>query len=300
MNAIIPIFIIFIPPILYAFCNVWESRAMNGVFKSVPVTYFYAIFSVMLFSIPILVMSGQLTVIPADMLALSAAEAVLSVISIIIYYHAIKLIDVSVSQALYGAGAAVIPFMGMWIFGEYMNAMELAGFFIIIISGIMSSIDDLKRPRLNRGFFLMILATAALYAHILIEKEVVETVGWANSAFYHELMFMLSAALIFMIPKYRAAITVNYSSYKKNLRPFLIYGLFGAIAMMTSHYVVGEVPIALKEGVGGTQPFFVLIFAYILARIGLPGAKEEFTRAKVVQKVVCFAAMFIGLLMLLH
>ena len=299
MNSILPIFIIFVPAVLYAFGNVWESRAMNGIFKSVPATFFYASFSVMIFSIPILLMTGQLKAIPFEVFALVAIEASFGAATMVIFYHAIKIIYISVSQALFGAGAAVIPFLGMWIFGEYMNTASMLGFFIITISGILASIDNLSRPKLNRGFFLMILVVIFFYAHLLIEKEIVSRVGWANSAFYHELMFMIFIIMMLAVPKIKESVRENFEAYRNNLIPFLVYGLFGAIAMMSEHYVLGEVPIALKEGVAGTQPFFVLMFAWVLAKVGLGGAREGLSRRAVVKKVFFFAIMFAGLVMLL-
>jgi len=254
----------------------------------------------MLFSIPATLMSGRLTLIPVDMLGLLALAVALSITSLVIYYHAIRLIDISVSQALFGAGAALIPFLGMWIFGEYISFVGISGFFLIVLSGVLTSVDNLKRPRLNKGFFLMILVVLTFYAHLLLEKEVVENIGWANVVFYHEIMFLVPLTFLLLVPKFRKPIIDNYPSFKANIIPFMIYGIFGAVALMTSQYVLGEVPIALKEGIESTQPFFVLMFAWILTKIGLSGAKEEFLRTQITKKMFFFALMLIGLIMLLY
>ena len=300
MNSIIPLFIIFIPPILLAFNNTWNSRAMNGMFQSVAATYFYANLSVMLFSVPLLLIFGNITFIPTDIFMLVLLEVGLSIIAIVTYYHAIRLVDASVSQALYGAGAAAIPFLAMWIWGENIGWIGILGFLLIIASGVAASVDNLKQPRLNRGFF-MILAVAALFnMSLLLEKTVVSVVGWSNSAFYHELIFVAVMPIFLSIPGLRRAAVTSLPAYKKNFPLFMVYGLFGAIALMTSHYVIGEVPLALKEGIAGTQPFFIMVFAWIFARFGISGAKEEFSKKKIIQKSVFFLTMLIGLIMLLH
>ena len=287
----------FVQPVCHAFCDTWLSTLMNKMFKSRLSTMFYTQI-VTLAVLPLLFFFGMPTGIgfaPAALLALAIA---MDVFLLLLYYYALKFVDASVSQALWNFGDAATPFMGMVLFGEYFSPYAAVGFLMIIAASIFVAVDDFKRPRLGKGFWLMLLVAFIFSGWVLLIKAITGEIGWVNAAFWNKIGMGAAAFLFLSFPRGRAVISADRPAFKRNIKPFAVYGLFSMLGSFSVMFALGALPLVVREGISGTQPFFVLIFAWLFARIGLGGAREDMKMMPVIKKIVCFTTMLVGLSLL--
>ncbi|MDR1826178.1 MAG: hypothetical protein LBQ49_00625 [Rickettsiales bacterium] len=292
-----PIAIMFTQPLASAFCDVWCSRLMNNVFRGLIAPLFYAQVA-NLIAFPLLFIFGLPSAVELTPLCLIALAVAMNLALMALYLYVLRLIDASVTQALWNLGSAAIPFAGAVIFKESLTYAAVAGFFMVLVSSIFVSMDDFKRPRLNKGFWLMMLVALLWSAWVLVNKAAVEMVGWFNTAFYYKMIMFLFIAGFFIWPRGREIARRDFPKFRRNIKPFAVYGLANNIGLFAGIFALGAMPLVLREGISGTQPFFVLMFAWMLSRIGLSGAKEDMRPISVVKKIVCFAMMLSGLVML--
>jgi len=293
----LPVLLTFVQPVFHAFCDVWNSRLMNKVFGGPIITLFF-VQATLLVMIPFLFFFGTPGSIGIEHAALIAGSLVIDIAFMSLYLHALKFIDVSVSQVLWNLGDATIPFLALALFGERISNAVLVGFFMLLAASVFLSADDFRRPRLGRGFWLIMLVAALYSAWLLLNKHIIGQIGWLNMTFYYRIGWVVAATLFFISAYGRKEVRSNWSAYKRNFKPFMLYAFFSNAAFFSQMFALGALPLAVKEGISSTQPFFVLAWAWIFARVGIGGAKEDMSAGSVVKKIICFTLMLIGVILL--
>lgn len=290
----------FLQPVCNSFCDAWCSRLINGVFRGGTISPQFYTRLVGLIVFPLLFVFGFPTVIGFTPIVLILAALILDFLFMAIYLHALKFIDASVSQALWNLGAVAIPFGGAILFGEAVTLAAALGFSMIVASSLLLDIKDFRRPRLSKGFWLMMLVSALFSAWVLLNKALVDMIGWFDTAFYYRLgvSIVTMAVGFFIWPNGRNLIKNDYPAFKKNFWPFIVYGLVGNVGFFAGVFAFGALPLVVREGISSTQPFFVLMFARFFLLVGLSGAKEDLKTISVIKKTVCFTTMLIGLVLL--
>ncbi|MDR1027363.1 MAG: hypothetical protein LBL46_03025 [Rickettsiales bacterium] len=289
----------FLPPILFAVGNLWESQISNGVFKYWKSSKFYSAATNMLV-IPLLFLFGDGPRMAWSAgIMLAAGYVAIQMCWSWLYFYALRRIDVSTGQAVWSLGSAVVPVSAATLFGEAVGVGLALGFFLVLAASIIMCVDDFKRPRLGVGFFMMLAVSLMYYGGIMVGKQALQSMSWP-SFFFWILIAEFLVSMTFLIPKkWRAGIVGDFAQYKKNFAMFFGYEFmqFGLFAVFL--FLLATIPVVVKEGVANTQPLFNLAFACLLARFGLKGRiREDLARGAVLRKVVCIFAMIAGCMMM--
>jgi len=295
------IFLAFVQPIFHAFCDVMQSRLVNKVFTGPAVITLWFTQAVLFISVPLLlIFFGTPGSISLTYAALIALALVIDITFMSLYIYVMKIMDISISQAIWNLGGAAVPFLALAIFGERLSNGALLGFFMLVAAVTCLGIEDFKRPKLKfgKGFWLMIIVAALYESWLLLQKYIISQIGWLNMAFYYRLAWLSSVALFFISAYGRKEVLSNWKPFKKNLKHFSLYALASTAGFFSTMFALGALPLAVREGISTTQVFFVLAWAWVFSLLGICGAREDIRPASVVKKVICFSMMTIGLVLL--
>ncbi|MDR1694461.1 MAG: EamA family transporter [Lactobacillaceae bacterium] len=288
------ILISFLRPFFFSLANIIEGKLANTTFKKTTTMIFYI--SLMNFAfLPLLLFLGRPTIPSFEVFCMLAFIGAVETTYLYPYYMAVKKIDVSIVTALFSLGQISIPIMSFFILGEKLLPTQYLGFFIIIITSIILSIDNLKMPKLNKAFYYMTGVSLLLSFYMIVEKNILNIDdNWINVAFYPTLISGLIPSVFLLKKDCRKDIVKAFPLYKKNFKLMTLNELicFGAI-VATAYGLSGLSPVVLAS-IAATVPIFTLVISYILTKAFNVYCIETLTKKIVSKKLACFCFIIAG------
>lgn len=117
------------------------------------------------------------------------------------------------------------------------------------------------------------------------------------SHLYEALISNLLTMSFLFFKKPRQDIVNFWPTYKKKFHLFLIMELIDRTAIMGSSFGLERLPVLVQKSISSTQPLFVLFYSVIGRKFF--GFKEKTDHKIIIKKVICFAAIIIGVLVVL-
>ena len=294
-NYFVGIFAAFLEPVLHAWSNIIDNHFSNNVFPRLAVLLFFGTILNILF-LPIVFLTGGFpSFIPSSLLPFVFLIGLINVVYLFPYYWALRHTDTSIVGALFAFGRIFVPLLAFFFLGEVLAPMQYLGFFIIILSATLLSLD-LKTFKLNRAFFLMLLVTFMLAVQAITYKFVFDQgVSWSSVATALVGVEIVIAGIIMFTTTRIKAIVEDVKKIRKNIKLFALQQGVEWGGYAGSSFAISIIPVTVAQAIVSTQPIFILLFASFFSHKFSPEFFKEATHSKeFFRKGMLFLLLIIG------
>jgi drug/metabolite transporter (DMT)-like permease len=220
--------------------------------------------------------------------AMATACAALRVGAVMTLMYAMKKEDVSRIMPLEATAPIFVAIMASVFLGESLRAVQLAAIAIVVLGAVLISFkrSDGGSSRFHAASFSLLMCSSLLYAASdVINKYTLDYISYWNSA---SLNFLLTSVFFVIICLRRDVIRQIKNVTKPWRTSFLvILNQSGAIvSTIIACWVIQNGPVSLASTIFNAKPFFVFIYAMLLARLA-PGflVRDKANRRDTVMKI---------------
>lgn len=281
-------------PAFFGATNVFDSLFMKRYEKN-PVVYLC--YAGVLMWIPLLLFPLFVDV-RSGWMGMMLIAAFVAYIGELYYFYVLGRIDVSVVNACWAVLTILVSVGGYLLFAERWSLLQTVGT-SLILGGIFFLSYWHRHVSMLRTICLFCIVGILLLPMILVQKAALEQGEGVLPITYWSLAGRNVPNVV--VPLFRAEWRSGVRSlYRRTGVDFLLLvssailvwflGVYCSIRAFELGYV------SLVQTVGNVQPFFVILFAWIVARfIPAYAPRELFTAQSVQVKLVSFAVVFTGL-----
>lgn len=281
-------------PFLYSTSNLADKHLVSSRIKNPASLTVLGGFVAGIAGIIILAFIG-LPKLPGLHILLLLTSGILSELALLPHYKAMQMEDASRIIPLYQLAPLLTLILSFTLLSERLTQAQLLGFVFTLVGAIALSLQkgSGSRVRVRRAVWYVLLASF-LYAStaVLFKYVVVDTSFW-NALVYELFGAALGSVIIFLwigpafLKEARRLTGSTWSVISGNEIVYLS-------ARLCSFYAISLAPIALVSVIGGLQPFFMLVFGYILSRWFPAVVKEDIRGKTLALKVGALAILFVG------
>jgi len=288
------IFIAFLSPLFYAATNVFDNYFVNLHFKN-PITliFFASVFNIVFLPFILLIQTPALPTM--ETLPFFMLIGAIDVIYLYPYYRALQEDDTSNVLAFFYVGSVFVPIFAYFIANETLTLRYYMGFFLLIISWTILSLNKYSRP-VSTAAILMILCSLLVSIELVVYRYIFASVSWSTGVFWSMFFATLFVLPIFFVKKQRQSIIEHIPRFKRCFHLFLVEELFAFLGLAAYTYAVFLVPATLVRGIGALQPFILLVLAIFLGKF-FP-FKEGLSTPDLVKKSIAFFLIVIGVFLI--
>ena len=285
------VLVAFIEPVAHAWSNVIDSNFSNHVFPKLSVLVFFGMVFNLVF-LPFVIVVSHPHLLSFQLEGLIFCIALIEVLYLFPYYWSLRTTDTSIVASLFSLGEAAIPVLAFIFLHERLHAFQYVGFAIIIMSAIALTLD-IKKLRFNRSFFLMLGASLILAVEAILYKYIyLQGASW-GSVVVPGTLFQILIALPFALSAGKGALKDGFLKIRSVGKLYVINEFLGSAGNLSSSFAVFALPVSIAKAISGSQPAFVLAYAYLF------GGKNDFFKEGVskregVKKFFFFALTIVG------
>lgn len=290
------ILIAFLEPVLHALANTLDSNLTNRLFKNAwALTVFIAVADILF--LPAIWLFNKPQLISLSLVPYVLIIAFIELFYSYPYYKALQNSDTSIAISLFSLGHVLVPILAFFFVGEKLLPIQYLGFLIIVFSSAALTYNPKEKLKLNKSFFYMLFSSSLLAIEVVIYKHVFNQVSWGTGFFWTIAVSAMIGLLSYAIPK----VGVNIQSELPHLRRYyliiLLVGLVGFIGNIGFSYTVSQVSPTVSRSISSFQPIFVLVYAIIFKKYFPLAFKEEVNLRNMVQKIILFIAIAVGVIL---
>lgn len=284
----------FISPASHSLSNIFDAYITGNLFKKISTTIFYANLT-NAFGFLALMLIGPIHLLPSGTVPYAILIGLINVAYLFPYYAALRTIDTSVVAALFSLERIFIPFWAYIIVGEIMQPIQYAGLGIIIVASVILNLDNPKKIRLNQGFWLMLLTAIMLSFESVFYKRMLQETDWISAAFWCSVLTFAIRWGVLLFKPLRQDVIQSFPKYKANFLKFCFIEIFDQLGNFGPIFALSILPVLVQISIGSTQPIFVIIYGFILAKLFGNRFKENLSKKDVIKKIICFIFIGIGI-----
>lgn len=286
----------FLSQSLWAASNIIDSHISNNMFKRIYSLVFFCVITNILV-IPFLFFFGVPKLPSLSTMPFLLGAAALEFLYLFPYYLAMRKIDTSIIIALFGLGKIIIPLLAFCLVGEVLQPVQYLGFFIVVITSVVISLEPSQKLKINSAFWLMCLCSLMYAFQIVFMKRALQEIDWVTNLFWMSLITFTLGLTLLISQKNRADIFGNGAKFFERFSVFILNEGLSQLGNMANNFALAAIPVVIYSAIGATQPMFVLLFCYI-SKFILPNCfKENLDRANVVKKLTCFIFIVVGVIL---
>lgn len=227
--------------------------------------------------------------------------AAIDVIYLWPYYKALRQMDTSVVAALFSLGQITIPVLTWLLLNEKLHLSQYAGFFIIISSSVILSINNFRIPKLNHAFYYMLAVSFIRAFYVVLEKYVLTiNDNWINLMIYTNILTVLLPFSLLFHKKMRKRIKKGIQPYFSNLGFFSINELFCFLEMATAAFALSKLSAVTSASINASAPIFLLGISFILRKTFHVHLYEKLTPQIMTKKLICFCGIISGIILVVQ
>jgi drug/metabolite transporter (DMT)-like permease len=286
----------------YGLSAVIDSHLLNQRFKYLSALLFFILLITPVFNL-LLLPFESLTLPSVSMLPAYIALGVLYFLLPLLIFFARRQADTSIVGALGNMSKILLPILALVFFNEYLQIQQYLGFFLILVVSITLCLNNdgkgLGRLRLNRSFWLMLLAAAVGTASILLEKYIlVNDSNWFNLVVYSSVASAIAALFMLFPKRTRQDIAKSAPLFRKYAWILIISGALSFLGNASGILALSELPVLVKTGLSATEPLFILLFGILAGHFFHKYVKESVNQKDLRKKILCYVLLVIGLILL--
>jgi len=285
-------------PFFHGFANVIDNHFTNNLFKKTTTLVFFASFTNILF-LPIIFLLDFPSFITPSQIPFFIILGLTGIGYLYPYYKALQNDDTSIVVSLFSLGKIFVPLLAFLLVGEILAISQYIGFFVVILSATLLTLNGKQKFRLNNSFFWMILCTLIISFEVVIYKYIFNIMSWGTGFTWATLFsFMFALPLIF-IKKTRNGIFSQVKTFKNNFKLFAFEEFLTFSGSAASTFAISLTSVTLVSAVTSFQPIVVLLYALTLGRFFPKFFKEDITTKNLIKKIILFVIMVLGVIIIL-
>ena len=215
------------------------------------------------------------------------------------YYEALRRGDTSVVVAWFSLGYVLVPVLAYLMVDEKLSFVQYAGFGIIIAASVVLNIENPRKIKINKAFYLMLLSSLLLSLQAVLYKYALEKIDWISAVFYSALFSTLTVFGFLMPRIVRLNIKANFPRYKTKFYVFGLNEFVNQVGTVASIFAMSLLPVVAVESINSTQPLFVLGIGAALYALFGNRFKEDVSTVHLLRKSICFVFITAGVFMVL-
>ena len=289
----------FLCPMFNSLSCIIDSHLSNKVFKKPATLIFYSNITTFFFALPLIFIFGKPSVPDSSALVAIAIVAFINVFYLFPWYIVLKKIDTSISVAMFAIGKIMLPVFAWIIVGEKLHFVQYLGFGIILLPSIFLNLD-IKKMKINIAFWLMLFISVILSLSSVLNKYSVVNTDFVSVLFWVLLISASMSLTLLLVPPARRDIVCGFGKYKKKIRLFLANDVLMCLVGLANLLAMSSLPVLLVKSISSTQSIFTLITGFILWKFFNNKSNEDFSRGKVIKKLVSFVFIIIGIYLVMR
>lgn len=229
--------------------------------------------------------------------------AVSYTISTILYCKALHQDDTSLVIPMFQLIPVFSYFLGLIFLKEILEAKQIIGGLIIILSAIIMTFEFNNRKfNKNKLIVLMLMTLASLFyaIYFLLFRFATLENPFNKAMFWVQISLLLVCLILFIaFKRYRNSFfeLIKLNGKKAVGLNVLNEGLNWA-ANLIVNFATTLAPLAIVLTLNGLQPFFVFFIGILLSLTMPKIIKEDISKRTLVQKILCIIGTIIGLVIL--
>jgi len=238
--------------------------------------------------------------IPFGGMLVMIASGILYMSAMLFYLRAIQSSEASVVAPLFQTSILFTFALGYFVLGERLSLINSIGVMLIILGAISLSLNEKFRFHTTKlkTFFLMLICTFILALSTIIFKFFAVHEQFWSTAFWTYVGEAIFGVGILLIPKYFKQFV---SLLKNNTGPLLainasneLINLGGGLGVRFASLFA---PVVIVSAISSTTTLFVFLFGVILTIFIPKFARENLSRANLIQKGIVALIVAIGVLL---
>ncbi|UCG95832.1 MAG: DMT family transporter [archaeon] len=220
------------------------------------------------------------------------------ILSNILFFRALKIEEVSRVIPLFYLTPLFTLILASVFLGEVFTWLKYLGIFMIVSGSILISTRRTTKIKLNKAFWLMILAGIFLSFNAIISKYLLGISDyWTVFGYTRIGAFILSIPLLYFYLPNLISMVKEYG--KKTIGVITANETANVFAMLLITIATAIGFVSLVSTLMSTEPFFVLLFVVIISRFYPKILKEEVSRKIIIMKLTAIVCMFIGIILII-
>jgi uncharacterized membrane protein len=285
-------------PFLTAIVNLFDDNLLRHVYKSAHAGVIISGLFGLVPALIILLAGANDDYLSPGLIGLSLLSGFLAVIAIFYYFKGLESDNPSVVAALFSLTPAIMPFLAHFIVGERLSTRAIIGFVIVITSGFLYSLSDIKKFKFSKALVPILIASVMFDASSLAGKYSYDRAGFYSAYLYVSLGMALGG--LFYAVAWRA---VGNKLSAKSLRKQGLVKLFpllalvegiGLAALFSYNKALSLGPVSLVNALDTAQPLFVLLLAISLYPF-YPKYFREAEAGRITVKILLALLMIAGI-----
>ncbi len=213
------------------------------------------------------------------------------------YFAAIKIEDASRVVPLFQLIPVFTLIISSIFLKETLALKQIGGMGLIIIAGIILSVERLDwrflKPR--KSLWLMIVSCLMYGSVGLLFRYVSKSASYWSLFSYEYIGSGLGGLMLFVLPKVREDFIKDLGKFRSATGLLLADKGFGWIAQMAENYAVTIVAVPLVNIVAGIQPAIILLMGLFFTRFFPHVIKENIKKEVLFQKILSIVIILVGL-----
>lgn len=283
---------------LYAIAETFDNFFSNKEFKHPFTLVFYSSLFNLIY-VPALFVFSNPGIPPLKTFPIFILLGIVNIGYLYPYYRGLKEDDTSVAISFLAIERVMVPILAFFIVGEILSPYQYLGILIIIISVVILGFHHIrKRFRFSKGVWYISCAAIFLaFEGVLIKLLFGQGVSVSTVVGGEAFMSLIFGTSVILIPSIRKDIIKSFSLFIKISPFFLIEELFTFLGLCTESKAISEAPVSIVKGVTMASPFFLVLYAWI-GSIFIPRMfRENLHRKQLIKKMVLFAMLIIGVML---
>ncbi|MDR1360789.1 MAG: DMT family transporter [Rickettsiales bacterium] len=298
MSPLLTFLMILIPPFFYGLTNILDYRITQFPQLQKTSTLLLLCNITNALFVPVLFLFWKIQMPSAADMPYLIIIGAIEAFYLFLYFKAYKYLDTSVISALWALSRVLTPLFAFIFVGEILSPIQYAAFFIIIAASIVLGLEPGKKFKVNRGFWLLLIAGIGIVFESAIYKRASFGMDWANLLFWTCTLSTVWSLLILMPRENRADIKKSFSGVKEFAPWFIACEIFQFLGRGAHIFVLTIVPVALFETGLSFQPLLVLGSSWLVCKFWKTCPIGE-SRSSMARKIACFAVMLLAAFLLI-
>jgi drug/metabolite transporter (DMT)-like permease len=188
------------------------------------------------------------------------------------YYMALRRSDAALVTTLFQLLLVFNFIFGVSLFNDQPSPTQIVGLVIIAVGVILISLEEKEEKWRLRGDVLLLMIGASLLLSLsdVVFKFAAEDIPFFTLAVSEYISSVIAGLLLItFIPKVRREFRSLMPSLKKSASLMELNETFMLTGTIAIRYALVIGPLALIQGVMGTQPFMVIIIVTLLSLLGI-------------------------------
>ncbi|MAG08353.1 hypothetical protein CMO89_02685 [Candidatus Woesearchaeota archaeon] len=228
-------------------------------------------------------------------IALAMVTGVLYVLSLLLYFEAVKTEEISRIVPLWYLSPIFVSILASVFLGEIFTPVKYLGIFILVAGAMLISFKNIIKLSLGKPFWFMVLASLMVAVSYVITKHLLNFADYWTVFSYSRIGAFLAVIPIFLKLS-RVILSSHYGN--KVIGIISLNAVIGLTGMLLVTIAASIGHVSLVNALSSIQPFFVLLLTLFLSLFFPHIIKEEITKSTISLKLIAIALMFLGVILI--